>query len=406
MKKTEEFCRNEIFKAIPIVEKIYNTSLDFLGFSDHWNGSKNAKAVFRCKKHDCIFTTGYYAFIKISEILLNENIDLEFLGFLEESDLDKISKVDKLIIRCKKHNKIGHPTFERFINSGYHCEICTSERNSKEFRITDDLIIERLMNLHPGYKFFDLSAYNKSEDIYYRTVTAVCPNNHEPFRRTVQSFLKDTIHCPTCKLIEDSQKRIEKAKSLILERKQQFGIDIRFDGFINDKYLGYETNLLLHCNKCNTSWNTTKYSALISGRTICGCPVCSGTTKISISEELCNSSLRNILGEDIEIYRQFKIVPDQKKYRFNIFVDFYIPSKNLIVEYNGEQHYGHNVFFHKTKEAYENQLLRDRCLVEYCSSSGINLLIIPYTDLKRVDDILQIYLNDGIDSTTKLIPKL
>lgn len=72
--------------------------------------------------------------------------------------------------------------------------------------------------------------------------------------------------------------------------------------------------------------------------------------------------------------------------------DFYIPSLNTCIEYDGEQHYRPVKFggiseekaienFNKTKE-------RDNYKTTYCEQNGIELIRIPYFDYDKVDEIL------------------
>lgn len=426
-------------EAIPKAEELYQTKLEFLGFVGPWNGSRKSKVKFRCKVHGCIFISDYYNFVtkhqincrecvkikflnnsreltsgeaiqqidkKILELKETFGLDLEFLGFVDPPESDKIRKLGKIIIRCRKHGEVGKPTFERFMRRGFFCKECTREKNSCRLKLSDEEIYRRLSVLHPEYTFSDLRRDNSETS--YGTVSATCPHGHESFRRTLQSFFTDKeLHCPTCEALKKTIDRTNRIHQLIFCRNHQFGLHLRFDGFVGGDYIGVrDTRLQLHCNKCNTDWNTTKYDSFVSGQVICGCPICSKSSKISHPENSCNSSLRDILGEDIKIYRQYRIVPESTStYGSNIFVDFYIPDRNLILEYNGEQHYSHCTFFHKTKEDFEMQISRDAYLVEYCIKHGIQLLVIPFVDEERINEIIYDFLVGGVDTTTKLKPK-
>ena len=60
-----------------------------------------------------------------------------------------------------------------------------------------------------------------------------------------------------------------------------------------------------------------------------------------------------------------------------ILADFYIPSKNCIIEYNGRQHYIPIEYF-GGEIAFEEQKNRDLILEKYCNKNSIKLLIIKY----------------------------
>ena len=68
--------------------------------------------------------------------------------------------------------------------------------------------------------------------------------------------------------------------------------------------------------------------------------------------------------------------------------DFYIESANLIIEFNGEQHYKPKELWGGEKQL-KNQQRRDAALREFCKQEGIRLLEIPYTDFDRIEEILE-----------------
>ena len=72
--------------------------------------------------------------------------------------------------------------------------------------------------------------------------------------------------------------------------------------------------------------------------------------------------------------------------------DFYIPSKNIIIEVNGMQHYQFTKLFHKTRSDFTKAQERDRRKISYCLAHNISLYIIPYWDIEnlhKVDDLFQ-----------------
>ena len=70
-----------------------------------------------------------------------------------------------------------------------------------------------------------------------------------------------------------------------------------------------------------------------------------------------------------------------------IYIDFYVPDRNLFIEYNGSQHYRKLKYFEE-RRPFEEQESRDNAVKQYCKSHGINLLEIPYTKLNRIEEIL------------------
>ena len=64
--------------------------------------------------------------------------------------------------------------------------------------------------------------------------------------------------------------------------------------------------------------------------------------------------------------------------------DVWIPSLNLIIEFDGEQHYKPKF---GEKEFYEI-VYHDAIKNSYCEDNNINLLRIPYWDLNRMKEII------------------
>ena len=71
--------------------------------------------------------------------------------------------------------------------------------------------------------------------------------------------------------------------------------------------------------------------------------------------------------------------------------DFYVPSKNLLIEYDGEHHYGYNKFKGYTLSKEQLIILKNHDTIKdkYAIDNGIKLLRIPYTKIKSIDNILK-----------------
>lgn len=67
--------------------------------------------------------------------------------------------------------------------------------------------------------------------------------------------------------------------------------------------------------------------------------------------------------------------------------DFYIPSKNLLIEYNGKQHYT-CCSFNDSPEKLKHQQQSDNIKIKFAKDNGIKLLTIKYTDFDKISDIL------------------
>jgi hypothetical protein len=72
--------------------------------------------------------------------------------------------------------------------------------------------------------------------------------------------------------------------------------------------------------------------------------------------------------------------------------DFYLPQYNLLIEYQGQQHYEPVDFAGKGEKWSNNQFKlnqkRDNIKREYCKKNNIRLLEIPYWDYNNIESIL------------------
>ena len=78
-----------------------------------------------------------------------------------------------------------------------------------------------------------------------------------------------------------------------------------------------------------------------------------------------------------------------KHYRF----DFYVPAKNLCIEFDGQQHfktvnYSGKESTEKLSEVLWVTQLRDQMKTFYCEKAGIDLLRIDYTQMEKLPEIL------------------
>lgn len=118
-----------------------------------------------------------------------------------------------------------------------------------------------------------------------------------------------------------------------------------------------------------------------------GCPKCGAAkglavisgSRLSRGETLIGNLLRKF---KIDYEAQFPITLNSVARNSNlVIVDFFIRDANVIIEYNGEQHYRYCPKIHKGGRIdFDKQLRRDNELKNYCESNGIELITFSYKD--------------------------
>ena len=152
-----------------------------------------------------------------------------------------------------------------------------------------------------------------------------------------------------------------------------------------EQYINSATKIKHQCKICKYKWYAYP-NALLSTRKI-GCPVCN----ISKGEQRITNILKtnNIIFEQQRTYEDLYFKSVKHPLRF----DFYLPLYNLLIEYNGKQHYEHIEHF-TTKELFQEQQIRDNLKIEYCIKNNIELKIIRYDEdiqleVKKIINILK-----------------
>ena len=105
---------------------------------------------------------------------------------------------------------------------------------------------------------------------------------------------------------------------------------------------------------------------------------------MSNGEEIINNYLveNNIT---FEIQKRFEGLVDKNYLTY----DFYIPSKNLLIEFNGEQHYSWQKHLQPSYHDFLIQKHHDWLKRKYAKEHNINLLSIPFKEIKNLKNILK-----------------
>lgn len=92
---------------------------------------------------------------------------------------------------------------------------------------------------------------------------------------------------------------------------------------------------------------------------------------------------RKMLSELYPTMQIFEEVPIQINPHQILFLDFYIPIKNLSVEVHGEQHYKFVKLFHINRKGFMTQTLHDKMKTDWLDINNIQLVVLKYNELSR-----------------------
>lgn len=133
-------------------------------------------------------------------------------------------------------------------------------------------------------------------------------------------------------------------------------------------YKGSLIKIKFQCLIDNYVWNAIPNNVI---NNMTGCPNCSFGKNEKLVAKLLQDN--NIV---FERHKRIKHINDGR----DVLVDFSLYNNNVIIEYNGEQHYNPvrfgGISLEESQEKYKKQQQRDNNLTLYCQENNINLVCI------------------------------
>ena len=249
---------------------------------------------------------------------------------------------------------------------GCGCPKCAGRtRNTETFK--DELVIKNpLIQILGEYKTNDSK------------IKCMCKKHGTIFYST-PSHLLEGKGCTKCKSEKISSK-LKISNEEFLNRIHLLNENIK----ICSDYINSHTDVLIECQLCHKQW-TSNPNNIFSKGILCTCQqdsVSKGEAKIA-----------QVLDKyDITYYSQksFKGLVGVKNGLLSY--DFYLPTKNMLIEFQGEQHYKPFDLF-GGEEKYKVQKEHDLRKKNYAKSHNITLVEIMYKDYVKIESIIVSALN-------------
>lgn len=96
----------------------------------------------------------------------------------------------------------------------------------------------------------------------------------------------------------------------------------------------------------------------------------------------------------LQIYPSLEILEEMPVFGTKLKFDFFIPSLKLIIEYDGQQHFKLNKFFHSSKNDLKKQIERDTIKMEWCKLN--NFRLVRLNGNLSMDKVEMAIINDGV----------
>lgn len=263
----------------------------------------------------------------------------------------------KIEIICPDHGTFIQAPYIHL--QGYGCRKCAIDKRVMPKRSNTSKFILDANNTHNGFYSYEKSIYTGCDE----KLLIICPL-HGEFSQSAKAHVSGE-GCPECGKIKAIKSKTKTNDQFVEKANQIHG----------NKY-DYSLCEYEHCRKevkiiCDIhgEFVRTAYQH-INGY---GCNSCSK------SKSKGESLIGNILNSfSINFYPEKSLngcINDKTGNR--LIFDFYLPDLNLVIEFDGIQHFEPIEFFGGEESLLETQR-RDEIKNNYCRDNGIKILRIPY----------------------------
>lgn len=256
----------------------------------------------------------------------------------------------------------------------YGCLKCATKRTWDNRRKTTNNFKKEIFNIY-GNNISILSEYVGSHD----KVKCKCNIDGTIWETAPTNLLANKTACPTCCSLQTSIRCRKTNEDFLIQLNKNNPNIVPLE-----EYMGDQKKILCSCKiHKDYKWKVAPNKIL---RKNTGCPKCANTVS---SNEV---KIQNILlkwGYNFETQKRFKDCRDKLPFPF----DVYLKDFNILIEYDGEQHY-EIIYKNSGKENKQENLTKiqkhDKIKTDYCKRNNIPLIRIPYWE----SDDLEYYLFD------------
>jgi very-short-patch-repair endonuclease len=278
-----------------------------------------------------------------------------------------INNKTKVIVTCKLHGNFETSPNHHLSKIRKHgCPKCGRIKRGKKIRITFDEFINRIPKVLKKFRLYKSTFFKLDKPMLFK-----CLKCNTKFLRKPTTMLKlNDTQCPEC--------YIEYRRDLYRSNTADFiakAIAVHGDKYdytwVN--YIDQYTDIEIFCNSCKKMFKQ-KPAVHLAGS---GCKRCRKTTgEHKVSDFLIENK--------IDFVEQYKITEEHNRFRF----DFYIPSINTLIEYDGHLHFIAVDFFGGEKTL-QKQKRRDKLKNQLAKKHNYKLIRINYKSFYNLEEVLR-----------------
>jgi predicted Zn-ribbon and HTH transcriptional regulator len=284
-----------------------------------------------------------------------------------------VNNREKVIVRCAQNDDHGeYSVTANHLLNGSGCPKCAIEANANSKRKTPEQFLSEVEEIHEGKLDFSEAKYVG----VHAKVKASCLQDldHGKFSATPSSLLQGH-GCPKCGTEAGADELRKTPEQFLREVEDVHGGKLDFS---SAKYVNNQTKVTVSClqNLDHGGFSVTPHS-LLKGS---GCPKCrSSRGEDAIMTYLCDRKV------PFDAEKTFDDLVGDKNWKLRY--DFHLPEENLLIEFDGKQHFEANSFF-GGEEAFARTQKSDQIKNDYALEHGIRLLRIRYDEIDDISSIL------------------
>ena len=271
-----------------------------------------------------------------------------------------------IVITCPIHGDFTMLP-RTFLYDGQGCRQCGIIRRVENSKDTLEDFIKKANLVHHNKYSYNNAIYKGSHSL----ITITCPI-HGDFSQKAYSHLGGH-ECPKCGNFGKHINKIKKLGVFIAEARDIHGSKYDYSQF---NYIGNHIASKIICPEHGPFYQTPLVH-LHGG----SCPICMG----SRGEQIIWQWLK-----EHNIKFTFQKTFSQCKNKHLLPFDFYLPEYNIVIEYQGQQHFEYIPFFDKNYQNFTIRQERDKIKKDFCLSNDIIFMPILYN--QHIINILEEWL--------------
>lgn len=272
------------------------------------------------------------------------------------SKVKYISSTKPVKIICPIHGEFEQTPSRHYVSG---CNKCGYESMVNKLSKTTEKFIKDARKVHGDKYDYSLVDYKTART----PIKIICPK-HGEFIQDPNNHLQG-VNCPKC------EGRNRTTDEFINDAKEIHGD--RYDYSLVD-YRGATTKIEIICPKHGV-FTQTPHNHLKGY----GCQYCSESQGEKLISDIFEKYSLNF-----DRQKRFLDCRDTQREKrcLPLPFDFYLPTYNVCVEYDGIQHF-ESIDFFGGEDSFNNQVKLDKIKNQYCKKNGIKLIRIPYTMKKE-----------------------